>query len=124
MNNKEIVRDFIEKVFNRHDLSGLERYMHDDYIQHNPGIADGRDAFKDAFENGMFKRRPNFRQEIKHMYCDGDIVVVHLLAIAEAGVDENIVFDVYRLRDGKLAEHWDCIQHLTPAQLPNAQGFF
>ena len=124
MGNKEIVRAFIEKVFNQHDLSGLEEYMREDYIQHNPGIPDGRDAFKDAFENGMFKRFPNFRQEIRHMYEDGDVVVCHLLAVANAGTDENIVFDVYRLQDGKLAEHWDCIQHLKPEQIAMRDDFF
>lgn len=124
MGNKEIVRKFIEKVFNNHDLSGLEEWMHEDYIQHNPGIPDGRENFRQAFETGMFVRYPNFRQEIKHMYEDGDVVVCHLLAVANEGVDENVVFDVYRLKDGKLAEHWDCIQHLKPEQIAEKDGFF
>lgn len=124
MGNKEIVRSFIETVFNGHDLSVVEQYMHEDYLQHNPTVAQGRTGFVDFFGNRMLKQFPSFRQEIKHMYEDGDVVFVHLLAVLEPGKTENIVFDVYRLRDGKLAEHWDCIQHLKPEQIPLSDGFF
>ena len=59
-----------------------------------------------------------------HIYEDGDIVISHNHAVLKKGEIENIVFDVYRLKDGKLAEHWDCIQHLTPEQIPEAGKFF
>lgn len=58
------------------------------------------------------------------IFVCGDIVVSHNHAVLKKGEVENIVFDVYRLEDGKLAEHWDCIQHLTPEQIPDAEKFF
>ena len=51
------------------------------------------------------------------------MVVSHNHAVLKPEV-ENIVFDVYRLRDGKLAEHWDCIQRLTPEQIARADELF
>lgn len=124
MDNKAIVKAYIERVFNAHDLGCIDEYMHDDYVQHNPNVAQGKAGFVEFFRNVMFKKFPDFRQEIKHMYAEGDLVLVHLLAVAKPGEVENIVFDVYRLRDGKLAEHWDCIQHLTPEQIPLSDAFF
>lgn len=124
MTNKEIVREFIETVFNRHDLSAVPKYIAEDYIQHNPNVAQGRAGLIDFLENGMLKRFPSFRQEIRHMYADGDVVVVHLLAVADEGKVENVVFDVYRLQDGIIREHWDCVNYLKPEQLPEKDRFF
>ncbi len=124
MSGKDIVRDFIETVFNAKDLGAVDRFMRDDYVQHNPGVAQGKQGFVDFCKNRMFLNFPGFRQEIKHIYEDGDVVVVHLLAVLEEGKKENIVFDVYRLKDGMLAEHWDCIQHLTTEQIAQKDSFF
>lgn len=67
---------------------------------------------------------PDLELKIMHIYEDGDIVVSHNHAVLKKGEIENIVFDVYRLENGKLAEHWDCIQHLTPEQIAAAEKFF
>ena len=47
----------------------------------------------------------------------GDLVFSHNHAVLEEGVNEAVVFDIYRIQDGKLAEHWDCIQPLKPEQM-------
>lgn len=52
MTNKEIVLKFYEEVFNAHDLSKLDDYMREDYIQHNPNAASGREGFR-QFANGF-----------------------------------------------------------------------
>ena len=124
MSNKDIVRAFTQNVFNARDLSRLDDYMHDDYIQHNPTVAQGKAGFIDFCQNRFFKAFPGLRLHIRHIYADGDIVVCHNLAVLEPGRVENIVFDVYRLRGGKLAEHWDCIQHLQAEQIAMADRFF
>ncbi len=124
MTNKEIVEEFTKVVFNGKDLSVIDKYMKDDYIQHNPTVAQGKEGFVDFAQNRFFKMFPELELKIMHIYEDGDIVVSHNHAVLKAGEIENIVFDVYRLEDGKLAEHWDCIQHLTPEQIPLAGKFF
>lgn len=53
MTNKELVLEFYDKVFNGHDLSDLGRYMREDYRQHSPEVADGREGFR-AFAEGFF----------------------------------------------------------------------
>ncbi|HIQ99814.1 MAG TPA: ester cyclase [Candidatus Scybalocola faecavium] len=124
MSNKEIVMEFVKVVFNGKDLSVVDKYMKDDYKQHNPTVAQGKAGFIDFAQNRFFKMFPDLELRIKHVYEDGDIVVCHHHAVLKKGEVENIVFDVFRLEDGKLAEHWDCIQHLTPEQIPDADRFF
>lgn len=123
MTNKEIVIKFTEEVFNGKDLSLIPLYMKEDYIQHNPTVAQGRAGFTE-FAARFTQAFPNLSLQIKHIYEDGDIVISHNLAVLVPGENENIVFDVYRLEDGKLAEHWDCIQHLNPEQIKNTPALF
>lgn len=124
MTNKEIVIEFTEKVFNAHNLEHLGRYMHDDYVQHNPAVAQGKMGFANFCTTHFFAKFPNLKLHIKHIYAEEDIVVCHNLAVLKPGEIENIVVDIYRLKDGKLAEHWDCIQHLTPEQIEKRESFF
>ena len=124
MTNAEIVREFTEVVFNGKDLSVIDKYMRDDYIQHNPTVAQGKAGFIDFASNRFFKSFQELRLIIKNIYEAGDMVICHNHAVLKPLDVENIVFDVYRLQDGKLAEHWDCIQRLTPEQILIAESFF
>lgn len=120
MTNKEIVRKFYDEVFNAWDLTKVPEYMHEDYRQHNPTVADGREGFK-KFAEGFFKAHP--KMEIIHIVEEGDLVMVFFRCTVDMGI--NKVCDIYRLRDGKLAEHWDVVQHLDPEQTPaNDNGQF
>ncbi|NLM15134.1 MAG: SnoaL-like domain-containing protein [Clostridiaceae bacterium] len=123
MSNKDIIIRFTNEVFNKKDLTLVDSFIHEDYRQHNPTVAQGREGFIE-FATGFFARFPNLHLHIKHIYEDGDVVVSHNHAVLKPGEVENIVFDVYRLRDGKLAEHWDCIQRLTPEQIARADELF
>lgn len=124
MDNKKLVLKFIEECFNNKDLTNIEHYMKSDYIQHNPTIKQGRDGFVDFAENRFFKTFPDLKLFVKHCYQDGDFVICHNHAVLKEGEVENIVFDTYRIEDDKLAEHWDCIQHLSPEQLDRIDEFF
>lgn len=124
MTNKEIVQEFTKIVFNEKNLDVLEQYMKEDYIQHNPTVEQGRAGFLDFAKNRFFKTHPEVKLIIKHIYEEGDTVICHNHVICEPGENENIVFDVYRLEDGKLAEHWDCIQHLTKEQIESKDKLF
>ena len=120
MRNKEIVREFYEKVFNAWDTSGIEKYMREDYRQHNPTVADGREGFV-RFCEGFFRSHP--RMEIVKLVEEDDIVMVFFKCTNDSG--DNKVCDIYRLQDGKLAEHWDVLQHIDPELVPaNENGQF
>lgn len=51
--------------------------------------------------------------EISQVLEDGDLVCVFFKCTMQANGMENKVFDLYRVKDGKLVEHWDCVQHDT-----------
>lgn len=111
MTNKEIVLEFIDKVFNAWDLTDLDRYMRPDYHQHSPEVKEGRDGFKE-FAEGFFNAKPHMH--VFKIAEDGDMVFVFFRCTFGGGTNEAKVCDIYRLEDGKLAEHWDVIQTIEP----------
>ena len=108
MDNKAIVRAFIEEVFNAWDVSKLDKFMREDYKQHNPGVESGREGFI-RFTERFFKMHPHM--DIVHLIGDGDLVAVFFKCTVDDGV--NKVVDIYRLQDGLIAEHWDVMETLA-----------
>jgi predicted SnoaL-like aldol condensation-catalyzing enzyme len=116
--NRTLVETFVRAVFVDHDLSTLDRYLRDDYIQHNPDVPQGKVGFKEFFET-TFKALPDFRYTVKQVVADGDQVWVHStttathtggawLDVAPTGNKLNFdVVDMFRVDSGKIAEHWD-----------------
>ena len=119
MTNKELVLKFYEEVFNNWDLSHVEEMMRPDYMQHSPEVEDGREGFL-KFIRGFIAARP--RAEIVRILEDGDMVCVFFRCV----IGEKIVkvFDLYRLEDGRLAEHWDCTMDTTGIPVRNSLGHF
>lgn len=121
MTNKEIVLKFYDEVFNGWDLSNIDAYMRDDYIQHNPTCEDGKAGFLKfaAFFLGL---EPHM--DIISAAEDGDMVFVFFKCTVSSGM-VNKVCDIYRLEDGKLAEHWDIIEHdVAGVESKNGNGLF
>ncbi|MCR4830192.1 MAG: ester cyclase [Pseudobutyrivibrio sp.] len=109
MTNKEVIGNFYQEFFNNHIIESAEKYVREDYIQHNPGVGQGRQALMDAFAE-KFKEHPEFCLNIKFMIEEDDMVAVYLKNVDTQGNTRCRVVDIYRLVDGKLAEHWDIIQ--------------
>lgn len=119
MTNKEIVLEFIDKVFNAWDLTDLDKYMRDDYRQHSPGAKDGKAGFIE-FAKGFFTQKPHMH--IFKIAQDDDMVFVFFKCTFAAKPDTTAkVCDIYRLKDGLLAEHWDVLQAIDPDD-PGANG--
>lgn len=116
--NKRIVREFYEEVFRKRNLDAVGQFMHDDYIQHNPDAEQGKAGFID-FHKGFFAAVPDFRATINRMVAEGDLVFVYntitgthtregFLGYPPTGNQLKFdAVDMFRLRDGKLCEHWD-----------------
>ena len=117
MDNKEIVRRFYEEVFNAWDLSKVEQYVREDYKQHSPMAEDGRAGFI-KFCEFFFKMHPHM--DIVQLIGDGDIVAVFFKCTVDDGV--NKVVDIFRLKDGMLAEHWDVVEHGIDPNMKGANG--
>jgi predicted SnoaL-like aldol condensation-catalyzing enzyme len=112
MSNKMLVRNFYEQFFNQHNIEAADQYVREDYIQHNPGVAQGREGLKEGFAN-KFKIDPTFRLEIKMLIEEDDLVVVYLKNVDPEGNTKARVVDIYRIEDGKLAEHWDVLHPVS-----------
>ena len=108
MTNKELILKFYEEVFNNKDLSNLDEYMLDSYRQHNPTAPDGKAGFR-AFAERFLALDPHM--DILKVVAEEDLVVVFFKCTIGANGTINKVFDMYRIEDGKLAEHWDCVMH-------------
>lgn len=115
--NKEVLGGFAESVFVKKDLSAVDQYVRADYIQHNPLVRQGASGFKEFFST-WFASVPDWQYSLKKMVAEGEEVWVYgtysgtlqkdWLGIPASG--QKYAFeavDVFRVEDGKLAEHWD-----------------
>jgi len=110
MNHKALVKAAITEAFVKGDVSALDRWWSDHYIQHNPRIGNGREALKALFAS----MPPNFKYEPGLILEDGDFVMVHG-RYTGFGPKPVIAVDIFRIKDGKLAEQWDVMQEEVPA---------
>ena len=111
-----------QMVFNKHNTSVIHTMASPDYIQHNPGFADGRQAFEEGVE-GFLKEFPDSRAEIKHIGADGDLVFIHNHITLNASDRGQAAVDIFRVKDGKIVEHWDVIQDI-PEKSENNNTMF
>lgn len=111
VHNKANALAFYDLAFNQHKpQEAVSKYVGKTYIQHNPTIADGGQAFIDAFAP-FLKEHPGSRAEVKRIAAEGDLVFMHVFSQTSAQDRGEAVVDIFRFdRDGKIVEHWDVIQ--------------
>jgi predicted SnoaL-like aldol condensation-catalyzing enzyme len=120
--NRAIVTDFARLFYTERNVrAAFQRYVSDHYIQHNPGLPDGREPAIVALTPKFTKPGASF--EIKRIVVDGDMAVIHVHARPEPASRGAAVVDMYRLERGKIVEHWDVIQPV-PEQSQNAHPMF
>jgi predicted SnoaL-like aldol condensation-catalyzing enzyme len=104
--NKMLVLEAFEALFNKRDYAAAERYWSDQYIQHSAHIEPGRDGLFN-----LVRASPDtLRYENHLILAEGDYVIAHGRF---SGIGREVAWiaaDIVRFEDGKLAEHWDVLQ--------------
>jgi predicted SnoaL-like aldol condensation-catalyzing enzyme len=120
--NKQNVIAFYDKAINQKDFAAASTYLGSRYTQHNPTAADGPEGLKN-FIKFLRDNYPNAHSEIKKVFADGDYVILHVHSVREPGTRGRAIFDLFKLENGKIVEHWDAVQDI-PEKPVNINGMF
>ncbi|MES9853240.1 MAG: nuclear transport factor 2 family protein [Candidatus Thiodiazotropha sp. L084R] len=107
--NKSHAIDFYRTAYMGNPTKAVELFVGDEYIQHNPLVGNGKQAFIDYFDE-MARDYPNKSIEFIRAVAQDDLVALHTLQIWP-GEERYVTMDFFRFDDsGKIVEHWDSIQ--------------
>ena len=107
--NKALVLEAFDTLFNKRDYAAATRFWSPDYIQHSAHIAPGREGLFNLIKSIP----PTLKYDAGTVVAEGDFVIVHG-RFSDFGAPVNwIAADIVRVEAGKLAEHWDVIQDET-----------
>jgi steroid delta-isomerase-like uncharacterized protein len=127
--NKVLVRQMVEDVFNKGNISKVDEYMGSNFIEHEqlpPGVPGGREGVKVLTQTfrGAF---PDFKVVIDDIIAEGDKVVVRqtwsgtqkgeFMGVAPTGKSVSFgVIDFIRIEGGKFVEHWGQLDTMAMMQ--------
>jgi predicted SnoaL-like aldol condensation-catalyzing enzyme len=112
--NKRIIFDFWREVIVGLHLDQVPKYLREDYIQHNPNVDTGMQGFLDSFSKlGGPRNIPTTIPNLVSIQAEGNMIT---LSFVNELKDPKIKgskytttwFDMFRIENGKIAEHWDC----------------
>src|ERR1700723_987035 len=104
--NKALVLEAFDTLFNKRDYAAAERFWSPDYIQHSAHIAAGRDGLFDLIKS----LPPTLKYEPGMILAEGDLVIVHGRFSGFEAPANWIAADILRIENGILVEHWDVLQ--------------
>lgn len=111
--NKRIAIKAYQRIFGDLDITGVEELISKDFIQHNPTLPDGPEGVIAVVQMLISKGVPKQNIAFKHIVAEDDIVILH--SRTEMGGKEWRFIDIYRVENGKLAEHWDAMMEMPDA---------
>jgi len=103
--NKRLVLEGFNTLFNKRDYAAAEKFWSPRYIQHSAHIEPGREGLFNLVKS----LPPTLKYEPGTIVADGDFVIVHG-RFSGFGPVNWIAADILRIEDGIFAEHWDVIQ--------------
>src|SRR5216684_5018599 len=119
--NKALVLEAFDTLFNKHDYAAAEKFWSPHYIQHSAHIPPGREGVLNLIKS----LPPTLKYEHGTIVAEGNFVIVHG-RFSNFGLPANwIVADIVRIKNGMLAEHWDVIEdEATQEQSKSGQPMF
>ena len=105
--NTEIVVTAMRGLFVEKDLTALDRYWAEPYVQHSPQIPNGLDTLRAAVPGLQ-----GFSWEPKRTAAQGDLMFTHSLVHGWAP-GPVVIVDIFRLENRRVVEHWDVVQDMT-----------
>lgn len=110
--NKKLVYDFTRIILSGRRLERTAEFLTTDYIQHNPNVETGLQGFVDFFSKlGGPRPIPDTVKGLVSISAEGDLVTmafVNKLKDATGAEYTTTWFDMFKVQDGKIVEHWDC----------------
>ena len=114
---KSVVTAAMTELMIEKDLGAIDRHFAEPYVQHNQSVPTGLEALK-GLAGAVIAGNPAFKYEMVRVFADGDIGIAH--GIYEGfGETPLVAFDIFRVADGRIVEHWDNLQPVAP---PNPSG--
>lgn len=120
---RQVVQAFIPLFYEQKNASlAFDRWVHPDYIQHNPMAPDGAQAAV-SFLQPFFDANPQMRYTVHRVIADGALIAVHNHLQMNAEDRGSAVVDIFRVESCRIVEHWDVIQPV-PEQSANDNTMF
>src|SRR3954465_526369 len=104
--NKALVLQAFDTLFNKRDYAAAEKYWSPNYIQHSAHIEPGRDGLFNLIRNAP----DTLRYEHQLIVAEGDYVIIHGRFSGKGRPVASVPADIVRIENGRLAEHWDVLQ--------------
>jgi predicted SnoaL-like aldol condensation-catalyzing enzyme len=117
--NKRLARQFVETVLIGRSTGDLSGFLDgDELVQHTPDWGDGAAQLREMVAAGTLRH-----QKLHHLFGEGDFALT--ISEGTTGGSSCAIFDLFRLRAGRVAEHWDVVEPIPPrAEWKNDNGKF
>jgi len=117
--NKKLVYDMWREFLEGGHLELAEKYFDESYMQHNPNAATGRKALVDFFSKFSKPQAivDSIKSSVVAIIAEGDLVMLSFVRKMPDPADKSkkyttTWFDLFRIENGKIAEHWDCAEKM------------
>ncbi len=120
--NRETVRNFVDEILIGGGTNFTDYISTNTYVQHNPQVADGLDGFGDYLAALAAEGKSMIYKYLYKVLAQGNFVVAY--SLVQIGDEDFAIFDLFRLEDGLIVEHWDTMEPLPRGEALVNQGKF